>query len=419
MNYYYFIRKHSKFLAFGFSLNFFSSFGQTFYLSLYNTSIREALDITQGELATLYATATILGSISMLSLGWLLDKIDLRIFVTITSLIVLLGSWVFSIADSLFLFFISIFLLRFAGQGLWGLASQVSMARYFDAERGLAASIANIGFALGFTIFPLTGIWLISIFDWREVWFSSGIFIVLIVIPLFGFFLQGHTERDKLYKQKIAADNSDRTFNTIKHWTLWQTLWDKKFWLLQPAVTAVPAIIFSIQFHQLYIIESKGWSLSVYAASYSLFALTLLLGNILGGLLIDRIGSLKVIQYSLLPLIPALISLGFSDGTLNIQVLMLFSGLAFGLALVAYITVWAELYGTKYMGAIRSCFFSLNVFFTSGVMALLGFLIDKLIGLDLMAAGGLVFILFALVLLIFTNRIVKHENASLIIKRPE
>ena len=199
MNYFSLIKKSPGLLSFGFSINFFSCLGQTFYISLYNDSLREAFSISHGELASLYGIATISGSLCMLSIGWLLDNMDLRKFVFYNSLVVAFSCWLLSVADNIGLLFLSFFLLRLSGQGLWGLTAQVSMARYFDKERGMAASFANSGFALAFAIMPIIGAWLIISFEWRDIWLYSCFFVFIIVIPLSWLQLIGHDERDKNY----------------------------------------------------------------------------------------------------------------------------------------------------------------------------------------------------------------------------
>ena len=61
-----------KVVLFGFIFTFFSSFGQSFFLGLFNAPIRNELDITHGQFGNIYAAATICSS--LLHLGW--KKID-------------------------------------------------------------------------------------------------------------------------------------------------------------------------------------------------------------------------------------------------------------------------------------------------------------------------------------------------------
>ena len=48
-----------KVIIFGFIFTFFSSFGQSFFLGLFNSSIRNELSITHGQFGSIYASATI------------------------------------------------------------------------------------------------------------------------------------------------------------------------------------------------------------------------------------------------------------------------------------------------------------------------------------------------------------------------
>ena len=62
-----------KVILFGFIFTFFSSFGQSFFLGLFNSSIRDALSITHGQFGTIYASATLLSSLVII---WVVKKID-------------------------------------------------------------------------------------------------------------------------------------------------------------------------------------------------------------------------------------------------------------------------------------------------------------------------------------------------------
>ena len=405
MDYYSLIKKSPGLLSFGFGINFFSCLGQTFYISLYNDSFRSSFSITHGELATLYGLATILGSFCMLALGWLLDKIDLRKFMFFNSLTVAFSCWLLSTADTVIIIFISFFLLRLSAQGLWGLSAQVTMARYFDKERGLAASFANNGFALGFAFVPIIGVWLIDNINWRDIWLYSCYFVLFLIIPLTAFQLKGHDERDKKYKNKLKLEAQCNKINETKQLSLKYAINDTQFWLIQPAILAATAIIFSIQFHQLYILSSKQWTIESYAFGYIIFSLMLLVGSLVAGHIVDKLGSIKLMYFYLWPLIPALLLLGYFDNDIFIFIIMTLTGFSYGMCLVAFVTVWAELYGTQFMGQIRTFNFSMNVLLTSAAMALTGWLIDIGVNLNILCLGGISFIIFSIILLKFSERI--------------
>jgi MFS family permease len=291
MGYFRFLAANPRFLSFGYGLNVFVALGQTFYISLYNTDIRIALSLSHGELAAIYGTATMVGSIGVFALGRLLDRVDLRLFAGATTVAVALGCWMLARAMTIPALFLAIFIIRLTAQGLWGTTVLVSMARYFDTERGKAAAVANTGYAMGFAIFPVAGAWLLANYDWRTAWALSGWFVLLVILPVIMIQLWGHGDRHRRYEARLEELTEGPREIRVRQWTLPEVLKDVRFWLIQPALVSAPSIIFSIQFHQLYIVDSKGWALSTYASSYMVYAVTSLLATLVAGVVIDRYGS--------------------------------------------------------------------------------------------------------------------------------
>jgi MFS family permease len=412
MGYLSFLLAHRRFLSFGFGLNVFVALGQTFYISLYNGEIRAALNLSHGELAALYGIATIVGSICLLATGRLLDRVDLRWFTAATTVFVAIGCWLFSITTTVTGLFLAVFATRFAAQGLWGVCAQVSMARYFHADRGKAAAVSTAGYALGFAIFPLIGAWLLMTFGWREAWAFSAWFVVLVILPLTMFQLWGHGKRHLAYEEKLAGLVDEKTGTKVRQWALKEVLSDVRFWFLQPAMLAVPAIIFSIQFHQLYLIESRGWALTAFAGGYTVYSVVSLLAILITGSMIDRYGSYKLVILYLCPLVPALLVLAFVSSAISIPIFMALTGVTFGMSLVVFMTVWAEMYGTKNMGAIRSFNIFLNVSFASLVMVLTGWLIDGGVSIEVMCLGGVGVVALSLISTTVARRMPEPHRAS-------
>ena len=74
-------------LLYGFSILFFASYGQTFFISLFNTEIRIFYNLSDGEFGLVYAIATLSSSFILISFAKLIDHLDLRVY----SLIITLG----------------------------------------------------------------------------------------------------------------------------------------------------------------------------------------------------------------------------------------------------------------------------------------------------------------------------------------
>ena len=79
-----------KLLIYGFLIVFFASYGQTFFISLFNTDIRSYYNLSDGEFGFVYAISTLLSSFLLISFAKLIDHIDLRIY----SLIITAGIFI-------------------------------------------------------------------------------------------------------------------------------------------------------------------------------------------------------------------------------------------------------------------------------------------------------------------------------------
>ena len=73
-----FILSEWRFLLFGLLMAFWSSLGQTFFISLFSVQIRAALDLSHGDFGTYYALATTASAISLIWLGKLADMMRLE-----------------------------------------------------------------------------------------------------------------------------------------------------------------------------------------------------------------------------------------------------------------------------------------------------------------------------------------------------
>ena len=91
---------NKKVLIFGFIFTFFSSFGQSFFLGLFNSSIRDALSITHGQFGSIYASATLLSSLILVWFGKKIDDINILKFSYIVITLLAFSCFFFSKINS-------------------------------------------------------------------------------------------------------------------------------------------------------------------------------------------------------------------------------------------------------------------------------------------------------------------------------
>ena len=172
-----------KVIIFGFIFTFFSSFGQSFFLGIFNPSIRNELSITHGQFGSIYASATLLSSFVLIWLGKKIDDIDIIKFSFLVILLLAFSCFFFSTISSIPLLFIAIFLMRFSGQGMMSHTATTTISRYFTQSRGKALSTGWFGLSTAEFILPVLIIYLLAITNWKNIWIGASI-IIIILLPL-------------------------------------------------------------------------------------------------------------------------------------------------------------------------------------------------------------------------------------------
>ncbi len=260
---------HRRFLAFGFLAAVFSSFGQTFFISLSGGHIRAAFNLSHGDFGLLYAIGTVSSAVLLIWLGRKIDDVDLRIFTAFV--IIGLGAACLGMAHVTgpVTLVLAVFALRLCGQRLMSHIAFVSMGRYFDAHRGKAVSVASMGFPAGEAIFPIIIVGVIAAIGWQDMWLALGIIVLGLLFPILMFLLRGHQHR-----HAALIDDHQSAFGEkrLSGWTRAQVLRDPKFYVLIPSVLAMPYIGTGFFFHQVHLVTEKNWSLSLFASFFVIFA---------------------------------------------------------------------------------------------------------------------------------------------------
>ena len=164
-----------KVILFGFIFTFFSSFGQSYFLGLFNSSIRETLSITHGQFGTIYASATLCSSLLLIWVGKKIDDVNIFKFAFFVIILLSFACFFFSKISSVLLLFVAIFLMRFSGQGLMSHTASTTISRYFAKTRGKALSISWFGLSSAEFIMPVLMVYLLTIISWQKYLFPQVI----------------------------------------------------------------------------------------------------------------------------------------------------------------------------------------------------------------------------------------------------
>ena len=368
-----------KLLLFGFLIVFFASYGQTFFISLFNTEIRVFYGLSDGEFGFVYAIATLSSSFILISFAKLIDYIDLRIYSFIISLGLFLACMGMAILiNNIFYLFIIIFMLRFFGKGAMDHAGATTMARYFGNDRGKALSIATLGGMIGVMFLPYLALNIFKDLKVSQLWFFAS-FSIVFFIPFVFFALSDQKKRHQNFKGNLQENSINKKLLTR------DILKDNKFYIYFPLSITSSFISTGLMFHQIYIFGQKGWSLEMLGNGYILFGFFSILGLLIGGPIIDKFNTKKTAITVLVPLLLSVIILLLFDNIFFLMAYMCLYGLNMGISAPFIGSLWAEIYGVKSLGTVKALLHAGSVFASAFGPLVFGYLIDWGFGITTIA----------------------------------
>nr|WP_256489464.1 MFS transporter [Pleionea sp. CnH1-48] len=351
---------------------FAGNYGQTFFISIFTAEWRQAFQLSHTELSAYYSFATLASGFLIMFVGGRIDTTELKTF----SLWVLVGTTVACVllatAGSVVALVLGFFLIRFCGQGLSCHAAYTSMARYFDANRGKAISIAALAMPVGEFVLPIAGAIAITEIGWRWSWGLLAISIPLVFLPLVLWSLRDA----RIHSPQSQTSSQDSESKQQRQWQRSEVIRDIRFWIAIPAILAPPFLVTGLFFHQTHWAQEQGWALSSLASSLMVYAVTHAISSFISGPIVDRLGVAKMLRLYLLPMTLSMAVLAASNEFTAWVLFMALAGLSVGASGPVVGSLWPKIYGTEHLGSIRSLVTALMIFSTAIAPILLGIFID-------------------------------------------
>ena len=382
-----------KVLLFGFIFTFFSSFGQSFFLGLFNSSIRDALSITHGQFGSIYASATLLSSLILVWIGKKIDDVNILKFASYVIIFLSVSCFIFSKISSVIFLFIGIFLMRLAGQGLSSHTATTTISRFFEKNRGRALSTCWLGLSLAEFTLPVLIVFLLTFIEWRDIWLSISI-LVIIILPIISYFLVKDVKLETREKSNSIEDTKE-----IRQWKRIEVLKDYRFYIISMSMLAMPWIATGSFVYQSFITTSKEWGPYIIAQSFMAYSIFSVITLFISGFIIDKFSSRRLLIYMNIPLLFSTIVLLSFNAEISSFFFFGLLGITNGLANVLGSSTWAEIYGVKYIGSIKALTTALMVFATAFGTALFGILIDFGFTIEQIAVVSGLYILTSIILL--------------------
>ena len=366
-----FIGSNFRWIAGGFTLTYFSSFGQTYFISASIAEWQSAFSLSHGEIGRLYMFATLASALCLPFLGRLVDLIPAHRMIAFVMPVLAAATLMAGYAPSVTVLVIAIFLLRLFGQGMMTHMALTATGRWFVVERGRAISLVVLGHQGGEATLPLIFATIAVAYGYQTGWLVGAVALLLIGLP-FAFWA---------YQQPREPHSRDadlvKSPRHVRSWTRREVTRDPIFWVLLTGVLAPSFIGTTIFYHQNYMTALHGWPPQLFAISLLVLSLTTIACALVTGALVDRFGTPAILPYCLLPLSTSCFALAFSGPPSSLFVVMILLGISYGISSTLFGSLWPEIYGTAYLGSIRAVTVSAGVFATAAGPGLTGTLIDR------------------------------------------
>lgn len=364
--------------------------GQTYIVSLFNTVLREALDLSLTTLSAAYLCATLLSASSMVWLGRFSDRYGPRRGMVLATLGLGLACAWMGFVTSFWMLVVGFFLLRFLGQAALSLYSAHLLALWFERRLGFVEGLRSGAFGIAVATIPAVVTWAIGAVGWRETYVGLGGAVWLAVLPAVWILGRVHPREPALEQSatdKAGATSGERSF------TLSEARSTGAYWQLAATATFLVLVSTAVIFHLEPIVGYSGVDVST-ALLMSSYAVTSTVIPLFFGWVADRVAARWLIFVGMTSLGGSCVLFAVAQSMATLLAAMASLGIAVGLHMITISPNVARYFGKLHHGAIRGSFSSLAVAGTAVGPLALGSVMEvsggRGVGLGLMAGGSIV-----------------------------
>lgn len=193
-------------------------------------------------------------------------------------------------------------------------------SQWFTEKRGLAMGIAAVGAGGGSLIFSPLCAWLVSSYGWRNAYAVVGIISWGIFIPIVKF----------IKRVPVGSSSTGTKYLRSRSFSLREALRTAELWTLAFIWLFMALALFAIMIHIIPLLTDRGVPLVTAGVLTGLIGGTSIIGRISGGFFSDRIGRKRVLLFSLVLQMIALIWVSFSRELWMFFLFAVLFGFSFG-----------------------------------------------------------------------------------------
>ena len=332
--------------------------------SVFFVALLEEFPWNRGAAAGVQSMALLTYTLSAPIVGGLIDRFGPRRVIIPGILILFSGQLLCSLVQELYQLYL--FYSVVTGVGISSIAIvsySTVLAHWFEKKRGLASGIAVSGMGFGtFFLVPLSQQLILS-WGWRSTFAATGVLLLIVLLPLNGFFLRHKPQQMGLNpdgRQDPIADGPHHhgTGNTALSpidWTFSKAVKTGSFWYLQAFVFFSFAAIFLIFVHNIKFMVDHDIDKMTAAFVFAMVGIISSIFRIFWGWLSDNIGREKTYSLGAFCACLGVLALLLLDRTGSkawAYTFFVFFGMGWGVTAPMFMAVAADLFKGKGFGLI-------------------------------------------------------------------
>jgi len=334
--------------------------GQTFAISAFTPSLRESLQISDSQLALAYMLGTLLAAVPLAMVGALSDRYGLK-GTTLVAITALSGTCYLASQVTGFVTLLAVFfLLRFLGQGSLSLLGSNAIAMWFRTRMGRVSAVMSIGTAIAFAWIPQWISHSIDAIGWRATYQAIGAVVAMVMLPMIVVLFRDRPEDvgQRVDGVPAATDdgrpqNVETTRSPSRSLTMSEALGGRAFYILTATNTLWAMTGTGVVFYLFTLCQDRGFETKVAADLFKTFGLTMLVMQLLGGVLADFLPLNKLLGVGMVMLCLGLGLIWTGQTELAMHGFAAFFGGGQGLLLAVGAVVWVRYFGRDQLGSIR------------------------------------------------------------------
>lgn len=279
--------------------------------------------------------------------GWLHDRWGVRTTVTLGGLVLGLALALTGRVTSLPQYYLCFGLLGAAGIAGILIPATTIVTRWFVRTRGTAMGVLSTGGPASAVVFYPLNAWLIATLGWRDALLAFGGIVAVATVAL-----------ALLYREPPPAAAEPRLSHeprsTGEAWTLRQALRSSRLWAAF-MMMLLGVIGFQIMAtHQVAHAVDRGFAPATVVWVFTLGGLAMVVGNVFGGWLSDRLGRGQVFALGSLIAIAGIGCFAVMRSPEDLLLLLLYTaaGFGFGMRIALLSTIPADVFSGPHLGTI-------------------------------------------------------------------